>query len=128
MDIEIDIPGTVYCDSARIAQLFSNLVSNAVTHGTSNQPIVVRAVIQDDDFVLSVANSGTPIAGEQIETLFMPYERGVDRPSREGLGLGLFIASEIAKGHDGTLDASSDDRITVFTFRMPRDARVRKTG
>jgi signal transduction histidine kinase len=128
MDIEIDIPGTVYCDSARIAQLFSNLVSNAVTHGTSNQPIVVRAVIQDDDFVLSVANSGTPIAGEQIETLFMPYERGADRPSREGLGLGLFIASEIAKGHDGTLDASSDDRMTVFTFRMPRDARVRQTG
>jgi signal transduction histidine kinase len=54
-----------------------------------------------------------------LPSLFLPFERRKDRPNREGLGLGLFIASEIAKGHGGTLDVSSDDNRTVFTFQMP---------
>jgi signal transduction histidine kinase len=54
-----------------------------------------------------------------MPTLFMPFERGDDRPSREGLGLGLFIASEIAEGHNGTLTVHSDHVETVFTFKMP---------
>ena len=57
-----------------------------------------------------------------LQGLFMPFERSDDRPSREGLGLGLFIASEIAKGHDGTLEVDSGDAQTVFTFQMPNAA------
>ena len=123
MNVNIDVIDEVYCDSPRIAQLFSNLMSNAITHGEPHLPIDVTATMQGDHFVLSVANSGRRISEEQRATLFLPFERGGERPSREGLGLGLFIASEIAKGHDGTLAVESDDRKTVFTFRMPRTGR-----
>ena len=53
-----------------IAQLFSNLVGNAVTHGAPERPIRVRATTQDGKFELSVANAGEPIASEAMERLF----------------------------------------------------------
>ncbi|MCF7700953.1 GAF domain-containing sensor histidine kinase [Loktanella sp. M215] len=119
-DIDLAVP--VYCDAPRVSQLFSNLLANAITHGAQDTPIHVTARAAAGAFTLSVANAGTRIADEMLQGLFMPYERGGDRPSREGLGLGLFIASEIAKGHDGTLDVDSGDVQTVFTFQMPNVA------
>jgi sigma-B regulation protein RsbU (phosphoserine phosphatase) len=59
-----------------IAQLFSNLVGNAVTHGAPERPIRVRATTQDGKFELSVANAGEPIASEAMERLFQPFYRG----------------------------------------------------
>ncbi|SNR73929.1 GAF domain-containing sensor histidine kinase [Puniceibacterium sediminis] len=116
---EIDLPVAVHCDVPRVSQLFSNLLGNAITHGFEGNPIKVVARVIDGSFVLSVANGGAKISDEMLPTLFMPFERGRDRPSREGLGLGLFIASEIAKGHEGTLSVASDESQTVFTFQMP---------
>ncbi|WP_260482313.1 PAS domain-containing sensor histidine kinase [Sphingomicrobium flavum] len=115
--ISIDEP--LSCDRSRLAQLVSNLLSNAVTHGSSEGPIRLEATTQGDEFVLSVANSGEPIPPEAQVQLFQPFFRGAVRPSRHGLGLGLFIASEIAKAHGGTLEASSTVDETRFTFRMP---------
>ena len=57
---------------------------------------------------------------ERQNQLFLPFFRGDVRPSRNGLGLGLFIASEIAKAHDGTIEVSSSDEETCFMFTMPR--------
>lgn len=57
-----------------------------------------------------------------LPNLFMPIERGGDRPSREGMGLGLFIAPEIAKGHDGTLTVTSTEEKTAFSFQIPNTA------
>ena len=74
----------------------------------------------EDCFVLSVANAGEPIPEEVRSRLFQPFFRGEARPSRNGLGLGLFIASEIAKAHHGTLDVSSSAEETRFTFTMCR--------
>lgn len=110
----------VYCDRDRLGQLASNLLANAVTHGAADQPIRFDAHTRDDDFVLSVANAGEPIPQEVRAGLFQPFFRGHVRPSRNGLGLGLFIASEIAKAHDGTLNFTSDGDETCFTLRMPR--------
>jgi signal transduction histidine kinase len=56
--------------------------------------------------------------------LFQPFARGSLRPHEQGLGLGLYIASEIARAHDGTLEVSSDAEETRFTFRMPLTAGV----
>ncbi|MBP0485147.1 GAF domain-containing sensor histidine kinase [Sagittula salina] len=114
----IDVPEAVDCDVSRVCQLFSNLLANAVTHGASNAPIEVDIKASASDFRLSVANSGARIPDDMMPNLFLPFERSNDRPSREGLGLGLFIASEIAKGHGGTLSVTSDDDRTVFTFEM----------
>ena len=119
VQVAVDLPDPVSCDVARVTQLFSNLLSNAITHGESGRPISVSAYSQDGYFVLSVENEGTRIADERLPTLFSPFQRGEGIPSREGLGLGLYIASEIAKGHEGTLTVQSGEESTVLTFRMP---------
>ncbi|RYE88688.1 MAG: GAF domain-containing sensor histidine kinase [Hyphomicrobiales bacterium] len=116
---EINIAGEVHCDNARLAQMLSNLVANALTHGADDCPIVVRASTSSGVFELSVSNSGDIIPPEVAAELFKPFVRGSVRPSQQGLGLGLYICSEIAKAHGGTLDVSSAPEETRFTFRMP---------
>lgn len=73
--------------------------------------------------MLSVANSGDPIPEDVRGNLFQPFFRGAARPSRNGLGLGLFIASEIARAHEGTLEVSSNADETRFIFTMPNASR-----
>lgn len=124
--IAIDEP--VYCDRGRIGQLASNLLANALTHGAPERPIVFDAATEGDLFKLSVANGGTPIPKEVMKRLFQPFFRGATRHSRNGLGLGLYIASEIAKAHGGTLDVSSTEEETRFTFTMPRSAPTTPDG
>lgn len=109
----------VNCDGGRVAQLLSNLLANAITHGATSRPIQIRAVTLGGTFELSVANSGAPISAVAMAKLFQPFYRGAVRQSQQGLGLGLFIASEIARAHAGTLTVNSNDLETCFTFRMP---------
>lgn len=114
-----DIREPVCCDGQRIAQLFSNLLGNAIVHGSADQPVDVTASTDNGTFELSVANSGDPIPAEVMKQLFQPFYRGAIRPAMQGLGLGLFIASEIAHAHGGTLTVASSDIETRFIFRMP---------
>lgn len=114
----IDIPHPVSCDRARIAQLLSNLLGNAITHGADSRPIDVSAQVADGIFRLQVANEGNPIPQDQIPGLFAPFSKG-SSPRHKGLGLGLYIAAEIAKAHGGTMTVRSDAAQTVFTFEMP---------
>jgi sigma-B regulation protein RsbU (phosphoserine phosphatase) len=116
---EYAIGAPVDCDRSRIGQLVSNLIGNAVTHGASIEPIRVRAWTEDGSFKLTVANGGEPIPEEAMEKLFEPFFRGEVRASRHGLGLGLYIASQIAKAHDGTLTVVSTAKETCFSFVMP---------
>jgi phosphoserine phosphatase RsbU/P len=109
----------VDCDRGRIAQLASNLLSNAVAHGAPEVPIRIEAVTDAERFTLSIANGGAPIPAEAREQLFQPFFRGAVRKSRQGLGLGLFIVNEIAKAHGGTMEVSSTRGETRFTLSMP---------
>ncbi len=115
---EFDLPEPVNCDSPRIAQLTSNLIANALTHGDHNTPVYVRAFQRDDMLELSVSNWGTPIAEDLREQLFSPLTREAVRPSQNGLGLGLYICSEIARAHKATLAFISTAEETRFIFRM----------
>ncbi len=115
---EIDLGRPVNCDGARVAQMFSNLLANALTHGDPRGPVWVRARSDEGAFELSVSNLGAPIPPETIERLFQPYTRAYDRPGRQGLGLGLYIASQIAQAHEGTLAVESTPDETRFTFHM----------
>jgi phosphoserine phosphatase RsbU/P len=128
IDASIEVAEPVYCDRGRIGQLASNLLANAITHGAADRPITFEAAIIGDLFTLSVANAGEPIPDGIMEHLFHPYFRGASRPSRNGLGLGLYIASEIASAHDGTIDVTSNREQTRFTFTMPRLQRGSETS
>lgn len=118
VETSFDIDEPVDCDRAKIAQLLSNLVGNAITYGDQGQPIQVSAKTTAGKFVLEVTNFGAPISGKAMEHLFKPYTRG-DSPSQQGLGLGLYIASQIAKAHGGMLNATSGSDVTRFVFEMP---------
>ena len=109
----------VTCDSARIAQLFSNLLANALAHGDPAGPVRVRAHSDASGFELSVANLGEPIPQDKVDHLFQPFSRTSARSGQQGLGLGLYIASEIARAHAGSLEVASSPEETRFTFRMP---------
>lgn len=110
---------SVDCDRTRVGQLLSNLLGNALTHGTSSKPIIVRAETNGAWFELSVANAGAPIQEASLDKLFEPFFREKDRASKQGLGLGLYIASQIAKAHEGTLTVTSTPSETRFAFKMP---------
>jgi phosphoserine phosphatase RsbU/P len=112
----LDAP--VRCDHVRIGQLLSNLLGNALTHGAKDKPIHVDASTSHGDLVIAVSNAGDPIPSASLERLFQPFFRGHDRMT-QGLGLGLYIASEIARAHGGTLVARSDKVATTFVFTMP---------
>lgn len=107
------------CDRNRVAQLLANLLSNALAHGDPSSPIRVRAVTERGTLELSVANAGEPIPGATLSYLFQPFARSLGGRNRQGLGLGLYIASEIARAHGGTLEVASTSAETRFTFRMP---------
>ena len=119
IEAAFDLEEPVNCDRARIAQLFSNLLGNAITYGTPDEPIRVQTIASGGMFELSVANGGRPIPLLAMEYLFQPFFRGTVRPSQQGLGLGLYIASEIARAHGGEIVVNSTPAETRFTFSMP---------
>jgi signal transduction histidine kinase len=105
----------VQADSKRIAQLFSNLLGNALSHGSTEQPVSVSITQENQKFILSVANSGEPIPENALKELFHPFARGDKKAGQEGLGLGLYISSEIVKAHGGVLSVASNAQSTIFT-------------
>ena len=115
----LDLPSTIDCDATRMSQLLSNLLGNACTYGDRTQPVEVEARVARGVLEVAVSNSGPAIDAETMATLFKPFARGVDTSPRQGLGLGLYIASEIAKSHGGDLRATSTDAGTRFAFYMP---------
>lgn len=116
---QLDFDDPLDVDHARLGQLYSNLLGNALTHGAVDQAVTVATKRIGSQFELSVTNSGAPIPDAIMKHLFKPFSRGADKLHSEGLGLGLYIASEIAKAHGGTIDVQSNEERTTFAFRMP---------
>lgn len=118
IELNLDLAEPVNCDANRIGQLFSNLLSNADTHGAYDQPVKVHASSSPKEFQLTVINHGAPIPPESREHLFKPFYKNSTNPGKQGLGLGLFIASEIAKAHEGEITYESTPEETRFTFTI----------
>jgi signal transduction histidine kinase len=112
-DIVVE-PGKISADPHYVARLLSNLLKNALTYGSQIDPVTVVAST-DSGFSLSVINKGSAIAENVRASLFSPFTRGTSG-DRAGLGLGLFIVSEIARAHGGTIEVSSDAGETRFSF------------
>jgi len=119
IETNFDMHRPVEVDHARLEQMVSNLLGNAITHGSSDRPITLSAKTADELFELEICNGGTKIPEATMNRLFQPFSRGEENAKKQGLGLGLYIASEIAKAHGGSLSATSDDASTCFIFRMP---------
>jgi signal transduction histidine kinase len=112
-------------DGARVSQVVSNLVGNAVQHGSAGTPVTVTARGGADDVTVAVHNRGPAILPAHRYQIFSPLKRirrGDPRPQDAGsMGLGLYIANEIVKGHGGRIDVeSSDAGGTTFTVHLPR--------
>ncbi|MNG66995.1 Bacteriophytochrome [compost metagenome] len=113
-------------DPERIAQVFSNLLGNALRHGDPTSPITVTLVDSADGARVRVHNSGAPIPVEVMPYLFKPegryssYASG-ERGSAAGLGLGLFIAAEIVASHGGNIEVESTaEQGTTFEVILTR--------
>lgn len=109
-------------DANRARQLLVNLLGNAGQHGVAHAPIQLHAAVGDTEIVLRVSNTGTTIPEDALEHIFDPMVRlnpDVATSQRTtSLGLGLYIAREIALAHDGSLSVESKDERTTFTARL----------
>lgn len=124
ISLQVDLPEVINCDHRRLSQLLSNLIANALFHGSQAGPVTVKASVQEDRFALSVGNQGLPIPLPECERLFLPFARGELGARSDGLGLGLYVCSEIARAHNGGIRVVSDASQTVFTFEMPLPQRL----
>ena len=109
-------------DGKRLQQLLSNLVGNAIKYGAESEPVQVLVEDEGNSLLLEVRNRGPAIAPSVLFQIFEPLIRGPQQnpESDTSLGLGLYIAREIARAHGGTIEARSDEAETVFAVRLPR--------
>lgn len=106
-------------DPERLAQLVSNLLGNALTHGEPGTPVRVHADGTCADRVrLSVHNVGE-VADAALPHLFTPFTSS-DRRRPDSLGLGLYIVQQIVRAHDGEIDVTCADGATTFVASLPR--------
>ena len=126
LELEGDAHGT--WDPARMAQVVSNLVANALKHGARHGPVRVSVGGDEGEAILKVTNQGPVIAPALMAVLFEPFCRGEatrDASHWRGLGLGLYIARQIVEVHGGAIAVeSSCERGTTFTVRLPRARTV----
>lgn len=117
-DCEVDGAGA--WDEHRMLQAISNLVSNAVRHGTPDSPVRIRLTGNEQLVAVEVHNRGA-IPSDILPRIFEPFRSGRHHAGRgDGLGLGLFIAKAIARAHGGGLEVDSGDGATMFRLVLPR--------
>ena len=113
-------------DAARMRQVITNLLSNAVQYGDPTSPIAISARKDASETTLAVMNRGTSIPADALQVIFDPLVQiplnDSDKAGRAktSLGLGLYIVREIVSAHGGTVSVSSTDADgTVFTLHLP---------
>jgi signal transduction histidine kinase len=119
--ILLDVTGddSATLDPARVEQVVSNLVTNALKHGAAGAPVRVNVTEDGAGVRLEVTNQGAPIPQHLAPTLFDPFRPG---DAAGSFGLGLFIVSEVARAHGGTVSVRSGEERTSFTVAFPRRA------
>ena len=117
-------------DCARLSQALSNLVVNAIDHGSPGGVITTTVESGDKEISVAVHNNGPPISAEQLNGIFNPMKSreapaNASNGSQSNLGLGLYIAERIVHAHGGRLDVeSSDEKGTTFTMHLPRGEKA----
>jgi signal transduction histidine kinase len=125
-ELVLDVTGDTkgFWDGPRLQRLLGNLVVNAVKYGSKGTPASVVVAGDKDGLRFEVRNTGPAIERTTLEQLFAPLQRGQHHERKydpdAGLGLGLYIAREIAKAHGGEIEAHSEGTEIVFAVRLPR--------
>jgi signal transduction histidine kinase len=124
--IELDIDGDLRgnWDNERLTQALTNLLANAVQHGSNQSAIAVTARGLSTEITISVANRGPLIPPEDIDHIFtaMKGSRHARRVGDQHLGLGLYIVDKIIEAHGGSIIVQSNEATgTVFTLRLGRN-------
>jgi signal transduction histidine kinase len=131
--IQVDARGALQgtWDCARITQVLTNLIGNALEHGSGRTSVAIDVHGDENDITIAIHNRGAPIPADRLNGIFNPMKRGETRGRGTGggpsgnLGLGLYIADQIVKAHQGSIDVeSSEGHGTTFTIRLPRRGRA----
>lgn len=121
--VQVDGDATGHWDRGLLAQVFSNLLANALKHGTPGGPVTVTVDGDAADAVRVEVHNGGAIPAELLGHVFEAYRSGPERRDARGggLGLGLHIAERLVHAHAGTIRVRSDERTgTRFEVRLPR--------
>lgn len=118
----------LYGDADKLARVFNNILKNAISYSRENSVIVISAVQQEKNIIITFANQGDPIPLQRLDTIFEKFYRlDSSRSSNTGgAGLGLAIAKEIVAAHGGSITAVSNEEHTVFTVTLPMLQEIRK--
>ena len=116
-------------DCARISQALTNIIGNAVEHGSSGTPVTVDVTHDNGDVAITIHNSGKPISVEHLNGIFgaMKSREAVSGTSGAygNLGLGLYIAERIVHAHGGRIDVESgEEHGTTFSVHLPRGVQA----
>lgn len=123
-EIALDGDMQACVDAVRVQQLLTNLLVNAAQHGDGDRPVRVSAT-GGDSVLLRVSNHGRPLSAADCDLIFRPLvqleEVARDDTRASSLGLGLFIAREIALAHGGSIGVTSSAATgTTFEAVLPR--------
>jgi PAS domain S-box-containing protein len=116
-----DLP-PVYGDSDRLAQILTNLVSNAVKYSADGGQITISLGVKDGQMEVAVTDTGVGLTQDEIRQLFTRFYRAGNRATREvaGAGLGLSITRSLVELHGGTISVTSTPgEGSTFSFTLP---------
>ncbi|TGE33365.1 vancomycin resistance histidine kinase VanS [Desulfosporosinus sp. Sb-LF] len=121
--VSVNVPDglTLWGDADKLARVFNNILKNAIAYSYENNVIDISAERQDENIFITFTNQGHPIPQGKLETIFEKFYRLDSSRSTNtgGAGLGLAIAQEIVKAHDGTISVESNTENTTFTVKLP---------
>ncbi len=109
-----------------LVQLFTNLLSNAIKYSPGRVPVIsITASEEENWLVISIADNGRGVPGDQIGKIFEPLERVDKDPAIAGSGVGLSVCRAIMESHGGSIGAvSNPDGGMIFKLRFPRPGTV----
>ncbi|TYO95340.1 two-component system sensor histidine kinase VanS [Desulfallas thermosapovorans DSM 6562] len=121
--VSVNVPDglTLRGDADKLARVFNNILKNALAYSYENSVIDISATQQDKNIVITFTNQGNPIPQTKLDTIFEKFYRldSARSTNTGGAGLGLAIAQEIVKAHDGTISVESNPENTTFTVKLP---------
>ena len=110
----------VHADKDRITQVLTNLIGNAIKYAPQSERIEIAVIQTDSEAIVSVKDYGPGITEDDCNKIFNRFYRARGESKAIGLGLGLYICSDIIKAHNGALNVTSEPGVgSIFSFSLP---------